>query len=108
MAGMAAQVTEVEEIERLNRGIAGRYPEQAIFAPCEASCAVLRITLKLVSIIDLARAPGLPQLVAGDERDLRPPDRHGSGPGGHEGRPRTSGSRGLAVAHLEGRRRFDP
>jgi len=63
MAGMAAQVTEVEEIERLNRVIAGRYPEQAIFAPCEASCAVLRITLKLVSIIDLARAPGLPQLV---------------------------------------------
>lgn len=63
MAGMAAQVTEVEEIERLNRVIAGRYPEQAIFAPREASCVVLRITPKLVSIIDLAKAPGLPQLV---------------------------------------------
>jgi len=63
MAGMAAQVTEVEEIERLNRVIAGRYPEQAIFAPREASCVVLRITPKLVSIIDLTKAPGLPQLV---------------------------------------------
>jgi Uncharacterized stress protein (general stress protein 26) len=63
MAGKAAPVTEIDEIERLNNVIATRYPEQTIFAPREASCAVLRITPKLVSIIDLAKAPGLPRLV---------------------------------------------
>jgi nitroimidazol reductase NimA-like FMN-containing flavoprotein (pyridoxamine 5'-phosphate oxidase superfamily) len=63
MSGKAAPVTDMEEIERLNRVIAGRYPEQTIFAPRETSCAVLRITPKLVSIIDLAKTPGLPSLV---------------------------------------------
>jgi nitroimidazol reductase NimA-like FMN-containing flavoprotein (pyridoxamine 5'-phosphate oxidase superfamily) len=63
MSGRAVRVSEAEEIERLNRVIAGRYPEQTIFAPRETSCAVLRITPKLVSIIDLPKGPGLPRLV---------------------------------------------
>jgi len=63
MSGRAAQVTDLEEIERLNRLIAQRYPEQTVFAPRETSCAILRITPKLVSIIDLAKGPGLPTLV---------------------------------------------
>ena len=63
MSGRASLVADIEEIERLNRVIAQRYPEQAIFAPREASCAILRITPKLISIIDLARGPGLPMLV---------------------------------------------
>jgi len=63
MSGRAAQVIDMEEIERMNRVIAQRYPEQTIFAPRETSCAVLRITPKLVSLIDLAKGPGLPTLV---------------------------------------------
>ena len=63
MSGKATQVADIDEIERLNRVIAGRYPEQTIFAPREASSALLRITPKLVSIIDLAKEPGLPTLV---------------------------------------------
>lgn len=63
MSGKAAPVTDMEDIEHLNRVIAGRYPEQTIFAPREASSAVLRITPKLVSIIDLTKGPGLPTLV---------------------------------------------
>lgn len=76
MSARAAQVTDVEEIERLNGVIAGRYPEQTIFAPRETSCAVLRITPKLVSIIDLAKGPGLPQLVeVASEVLVRPVDK---------------------------------
>jgi general stress protein 26 len=63
MAATAAPVTEMAEVERLNKVIAGRYPDQTIFAPREASCAVLRITPQLVSIIDLTKGPGLPALV---------------------------------------------
>lgn len=75
MSGRAAQVTDMEEIERLNRVISQRYPEQTIFAPREASCAVLRITPKLVSIIDLAKGPGLPTLVeVVSETVVRPVD----------------------------------
>jgi general stress protein 26 len=63
MSCKAVEVTDFDEIERLNRIIAARYPEQTVFAPREASCAVPRITPKLVSIIDLSKTPGLPSLV---------------------------------------------
>ena len=77
MSGKAVQVTDMEEITRLNSSIAGRYPEQMIFAPREASSAVLRITPKLVSIIDLAKGPGLPTLVeVMSQTVVRPVDEH--------------------------------
>ncbi|HEY2753091.1 pyridoxamine 5'-phosphate oxidase family protein [Phenylobacterium sp.] len=63
LAGSASPVTELQEIQRLNELIRRRYPEQSLFAPREQSCAVLQITPKLISLIDLARGPGLPLLL---------------------------------------------
>jgi nitroimidazol reductase NimA-like FMN-containing flavoprotein (pyridoxamine 5'-phosphate oxidase superfamily) len=63
MAAHAAEVTDPAEIEHLNALLLERYPEQSIFSPREPSAAVLRATPIVVSIIDLARGPGEPQLV---------------------------------------------
>jgi nitroimidazol reductase NimA-like FMN-containing flavoprotein (pyridoxamine 5'-phosphate oxidase superfamily) len=63
MSGKASPVTDLDEIARLNQVIAQRYPEQALFAPRETSCAILRITPRLISIVELARGPGPPTLV---------------------------------------------
>ena len=63
MSGRAVQVTDFAEIQRLNTVIAARYPEEAVFAPREASCAILRIAPRLISLIDAAGGAGLPQLL---------------------------------------------
>jgi general stress protein 26 len=63
MAAKAAEVMEVEEIGRLNALILDRYPEQIVFAPREASSAVLRVTPRLISLIDLSKGPGPPELL---------------------------------------------
>jgi general stress protein 26 len=63
MAARASEVTDLEEIQRLNALLAARYPEQAVFAPREASSAVMRVTPKIISIIDLSKEPGQPELV---------------------------------------------
>lgn len=73
---LAARVTEVidhAEIARINGLLHERYPAQTIFAPREASAAVLKATPLVVSIVNLARGPGKPQLVALEsETRLRP------------------------------------
>ena len=63
MAARVFEVTDPEEVARLNRLITQRYPEQAVFAPREASAAILRATPKLISVIDQSKGPGQPQLV---------------------------------------------
>ena len=63
MAARAAEVTDLAEIERLNAMVLERYPEQCMFSPRETSVAVLRAMPIVVSVIDLARAPGEPELV---------------------------------------------
>jgi general stress protein 26 len=63
MAARVAEVTDLAEIQRLNSLISQRYPEQAVFAPREASSAVLRATPTLISVIDLTKGPGAPTLV---------------------------------------------
>ncbi len=63
MAGRALEVTDLDEVRRLNALITSRYPEQAIFAPRAASSAVLRITPKIISIIDLSKGAGAPELM---------------------------------------------
>ncbi len=63
MAARAAEVTDLAEIERLNAMVLERYPEQCMFSPRETSVAVLRAMPVVVSVIDLARAPGEPELV---------------------------------------------
>jgi general stress protein 26 len=63
MAAHAAEVSDLAEIDHLNALMLERYPEQNRFSPREASSAVLRATPIVVSIIDLAKSPGEPELV---------------------------------------------
>ncbi len=63
IAAQAEEVMSVSEVGRLNTLLHQSYPEQAMFSPREASSAVIRATPMVVSIIDLARGPGEPDLV---------------------------------------------
>jgi general stress protein 26 len=63
MAARAFEVTDFAEIERLNRLLHQRYPEQTVFAPREASAAILRATPTVISVIDQSKDPGHPQLL---------------------------------------------
>lgn len=63
MAGRVLEVTDLEEVRRLNALIATRYPEQRVFAPREAAAVVLRVTPKIISVIDLPKATGAPELM---------------------------------------------
>jgi general stress protein 26 len=66
MAARAAEVTELAEIKHLNALMLERYPEQARFSPREASTAVLRATPEVISIINLPKGHGEPELVRVD------------------------------------------
>jgi general stress protein 26 len=63
MAARVFEVTDHEEVSRLNGLLAARYPEQAVVSPREASAAVLKAVPRLVSIVNLPKGPGHPQLV---------------------------------------------
>ena len=63
MAARVTEVTDFEEVARLNAILHARYPEQTVFAPREASAALLKATPKVVSIVDLGKGPGHPRLV---------------------------------------------
>lgn len=63
IAARAAEVLDLDEIARLNHAIWERYPHQAVFAPREASSAVMRATPALISVIDMSKGPGAPDLV---------------------------------------------
>ncbi len=52
MAAIAAEVTDVDEVRRLNALILERYPEQEIFAPRGHSIAVIKATPQVISLID--------------------------------------------------------
>ena len=78
MAARVTEVTDFEEVDRLNAVLHARYPEQAVFAPREASAALLKATPKLVSIVDLARGSGQPQLVTIESETLVRPAKGGS------------------------------
>jgi nitroimidazol reductase NimA-like FMN-containing flavoprotein (pyridoxamine 5'-phosphate oxidase superfamily) len=63
MAARAAEVTELAEIDHLNALMLERYPGQIMFSPRETSTAVLRATPEVISVIDLPKGPGEPELV---------------------------------------------
>lgn len=52
MAADATEVTNPEDIRRLNALVFDRYPEQAVFAPRGASVAVMKATPVMMSVID--------------------------------------------------------
>jgi general stress protein 26 len=63
MAAHAYEVMSTAEISKLNALMLRRYPEQSMFSPREKSCAVIRAIPLVISIVDLARSPGEPELV---------------------------------------------
>ena len=63
MAARASEVTDLDEIKRLNLLIAERYPAQTLFAPREASADLMRATPTIISLIDHSKEPGPPTLV---------------------------------------------
>jgi hypothetical protein len=63
MAAHAAEVADLAEIDLLNALLLRRYPGQRRFSPREASTAVLRATPIMISIIDLPKSHGEPELV---------------------------------------------
>jgi nitroimidazol reductase NimA-like FMN-containing flavoprotein (pyridoxamine 5'-phosphate oxidase superfamily) len=63
MAAHAVEVTDPAEIEGLNELLHERYPEQSRFAPRAASSVLLKATPVVISIIDLERGPGEPELI---------------------------------------------
>lgn len=63
MAARVFEVTDLEEIARLNRLLHQRYPEQTVFAPREASAAILRAAPSIISVIDQSKGPGRPDIV---------------------------------------------
>ncbi|HEY5411880.1 MAG TPA: pyridoxamine 5'-phosphate oxidase family protein [Caulobacteraceae bacterium] len=73
MAAHAAEVTNLAEIEHLNALMRDRYPEQGMFSPREISVVILRAAPTVISIIDLAKGPGEPDLVeVNSEVTVRP------------------------------------
>ena len=63
LAAHAAEVTDLAEVERLNALMRDRYAERSLLWPREASSAILRARPSVISIIDLAKGPGEPELV---------------------------------------------
>ena len=52
MAATANEVTDFDEVRRLNAVILERYPEQEIFTPRGVSVAILKVSPLVVSVID--------------------------------------------------------
>lgn len=92
MAATVTEVTDFEEVARINAILHARYPEQSVFAPRELSAAVLKATPKLISIIDLTKGPGHPQLVTLESETLvRPAEGQESDPRPGYGPPASRG-----------------
>jgi hypothetical protein len=62
MAAMAHEIADIGEVARLNDLILDRYPGQVVFAPREASVAVIHVKPWLISFIDQGKGPGEPVL----------------------------------------------
>ena len=63
MAARVSPVADIDEVQHLNALILARYAEQVVFAPREDSAVLLRATPAIISVIDLTKGPGRPQLV---------------------------------------------
>lgn len=64
MAARATAVSDAEEVERVNAAIRTRYPNKLwVLAPREDSSVLLRATPKVISVIDLSKDTGLPELI---------------------------------------------
>jgi len=64
MAALAEVVTDLAEIEAIDALLADRYAGQAPFSPRATNSVLIRATPTIVSIIDVGKGPGEPQLVS--------------------------------------------
>jgi general stress protein 26 len=64
MAAHAEPVTDGAETDRVSELMRERYHEQVVFSPRETSSALLRASPMVVSLIDLGKGPGEPELVS--------------------------------------------
>jgi general stress protein 26 len=64
MAAHAEPVTDSAEIDRVNELMRERYHEQAVFSPRETSSALMRVLPVVISLIDLGKGPGEPELIS--------------------------------------------
>ncbi len=69
MAALASVVTDFDEVERLNDLIAERCPQQILFAPRQASSAVLCAKPTIISVIDHSKEPGQPDVLRVTQQD---------------------------------------
>ena len=63
MAALASVVSDPGEVERLNRLLSLRYPEQIVFSPQGISSALMRAAPDIISLVDHSKGPGQPQLM---------------------------------------------
>jgi nitroimidazol reductase NimA-like FMN-containing flavoprotein (pyridoxamine 5'-phosphate oxidase superfamily) len=71
IAAEATEVTDADEVRRLNAMLIQRYPEQAVFAPRGASVAVMKATPTVMSVIDPQSGLDGPALLQTDSRTGR-------------------------------------
>jgi general stress protein 26 len=64
MAAHAAVVSDFAELDAVNELLSERYHEQTRFSPRETQAVVVRATPMTISIIDLGKGPGEPELVS--------------------------------------------
>ncbi|HEY1448709.1 MAG TPA: pyridoxamine 5'-phosphate oxidase family protein, partial [Caulobacteraceae bacterium] len=63
MAAHAAPVSDPEEAEKVNEVIRTRHPNGWVFAPREDSSVLLRASPNIISLIDLGKDNGHPELI---------------------------------------------
>ncbi|MDR7116624.1 pyridoxamine 5'-phosphate oxidase family protein [Caulobacter sp. BE254] len=66
LAAEAVEVTDAEEVRRLNAMLVARYPEQEVFTPQGASVAVMKATPLVMSVVDPHGGLGWPVLLRVD------------------------------------------
>jgi general stress protein 26 len=64
MAGHAQFVSDHKEVESVNRLIRKQYHGEVVFAPRETSAVLIRVTPMVISVIDLGKGPGKPELLS--------------------------------------------
>ena len=64
MAARAEVVDDFAEIEAVNELLSARYAAQLRFSPREAASVIVRATPTTISVIDLGRGPGEPELLS--------------------------------------------
>jgi hypothetical protein len=78
MAARASQVLELDEIDRVNDALAGRYFGRTVFAPRGPSAVILRADAMIISLVDDSDGMSEPQIFhVPKSGEMDPPEPHG-------------------------------